>query len=350
VAVSLAGESSADPEQDSNSDAPYAGAVYVYDRRLGTPLQYVKAPTPRAREFFGESMALSGSWLAVGAPGNDEGATDSGAVYLYKLSDRGVENGVFAPAAQVIKALTPTPNSLLGRAVALDGDWLVAGAPAATGPGGELGAGKVLVYRRFGDAWQHVVELNSPFPTYAGFFGYAVSMSGNRFAVGAVGATACNADEKPRPRWHGAVYVVTLNGDDWSVGPCLTSRKGGAPLGFGGSVALLGDQLAIAAPWDSNGLPDEPPQSRPLSGAVYLYEYSSAEGFHETKYIKAPNQHALDLFGFPVALRPGLLLVGAAGQSGSQASVSARPEAAPATAAGAAYLFSLSEGAASETR
>jgi hypothetical protein len=347
VVVGATGESSAtggpnvDPETDTNNDASYAGAVYVYDRRsesLGSPRQYLKAPKPRSYDLYGYALALSESWLAVGAPGNDEEARDSGSVYLYKL-----ENGVFVPHGTGIKAPAPSEESFFGRAIAMEGDVMVIGAPVTTGPGGERGAGRVFVYRRNGDDWRYVADLFSPFPSYRAFFGFSVSLSGNRFAVGSTGAPSCGPHEPLGSWWRGAAYVVTLNGDALSVGPCLAARTGGPAPGFGGSVALLGDQLAISAPWDTNGPPGEPAGSSPFTGAAYLYEYSPEHGFLETKYIKAPNAHVNDSFGFPVALMPGVIAIGSVNQSGDQESIEARPEDDPASSSGAAYLFRLPE-------
>lgn len=77
--------------------APESGAVYVF-RRTGTAWQqeaYVKASNTGANDEFGQSVALSGDTLAIGAPleasaaqgvgGNqdDNSATESGAVYNF---------------------------------------------------------------------------------------------------------------------------------------------------------------------------------------------------------------------------------------------------------------------------
>lgn len=77
-----------------------AGAVYVYTRDamdVWTQQAYIKASNTGVDDYFGVNVALSddGSTLAVGASGEDSGATDiagdqadnsadgSGAVYVY---------------------------------------------------------------------------------------------------------------------------------------------------------------------------------------------------------------------------------------------------------------------------
>jgi FG-GAP repeat len=86
---------------DQNNNADFSGAVYVFSRSdsgsAWTQRAYVKASNTEAGDRFGASLALSadGATLAVGAGseggsatgigGNqaDNGASFSGAVYLY---------------------------------------------------------------------------------------------------------------------------------------------------------------------------------------------------------------------------------------------------------------------------
>ena len=88
LAVGAEQESSAargaDGAQDDNS-APFSGAVYVF-RRTGTSWQqtaYVKASNTTELHVFGRSVAVSEDTLAVGAPEEDSGFEDSGAVYIF---------------------------------------------------------------------------------------------------------------------------------------------------------------------------------------------------------------------------------------------------------------------------
>jgi len=69
-----------------NSNAPDSGAVYVFTRSGGawTQKAYLKASNNNAGAQFGDSVALSGSSLAVGAWfETNNGAPKSGAVYVF---------------------------------------------------------------------------------------------------------------------------------------------------------------------------------------------------------------------------------------------------------------------------
>ena len=75
------------------------------------------------RDAFGAAVALDGNLLAVGAPSDDEGGNDSGAVYLYWRDQPGSWN-----FDQKLKASSPAGEREFGEAVAL-GESLLVGTP-----------------------------------------------------------------------------------------------------------------------------------------------------------------------------------------------------------------------------
>jgi hypothetical protein len=52
----------------------------------GALLQLLANPTPKTGDGFGSAVAISGTRVIVGAPGDDTGATDSGSAYVYDLA------------------------------------------------------------------------------------------------------------------------------------------------------------------------------------------------------------------------------------------------------------------------
>ena len=100
VAVSgnnlLVGASNEDSQGVRNS-----GAAYLFDAATGDLLQTLLNPSPVEAEDFGGSVAVSGNNLLIGASYDDnQGATFSGAAYLYQLA---------SPPTTV-----PEPGSALG--------------------------------------------------------------------------------------------------------------------------------------------------------------------------------------------------------------------------------------------
>ena len=97
VVVGAPSEASSNPNiLFQNNNAPYSGAAYVFVRTGTTWMQqaYVKASNTDPDDLFGYSVALSGSWVVVGAIGEDSNTTglystpnnnanESGAAYIY---------------------------------------------------------------------------------------------------------------------------------------------------------------------------------------------------------------------------------------------------------------------------
>ena len=155
LAVAAQGEASAAKGvggDQSDTSAPYAGAVYVFARSGVTWSQqaYIKASNADPQAWFGTGLALSadGSTLAAGSlledsaakgiAGDqaDQSALDSGAAYVFTRS------GVTWSQQAYIKASNTGAGDVFGGTVALsaDGVTLAVGArsekSAATGIGG----------------------------------------------------------------------------------------------------------------------------------------------------------------------------------------------------------------------
>lgn len=297
-----------------------AGAVYVFTRSGSAWSQqaYIKASSPGAGDSFGGALALSadGNTLAVGAGGEDSGATGingnqadnsasaSGAVYVYTRS-----GSIWSQQAYVKASNTEELDSF-GAAVALsaNGNVLAVGATGessnARGINGDQtnnsnpDAGAVYVFGRTGSAWsqQAYVKASNTDPTYilrilnagprfAGeHFGAAVAISadGTTLAIGAPDEDGDSmgvngSQDEDTKRSVGAVYVFSQTTGSWSqkayVKPTVTSYA----LEFGNATSLSfdGRMLAVGAHneySDATGVNGATTSSVKFgSGAVYLY-------------------------------------------------------------------------------
>lgn len=67
-----------------------AGVAYQFQRtESGWQQQFVLETEQRAEDAFGAAVATDGEFIAVGETGDDEGAQDSGAVYIFHLATEG---------------------------------------------------------------------------------------------------------------------------------------------------------------------------------------------------------------------------------------------------------------------
>jgi len=67
-----------------DTGASDAGAAYLFDGTTGALVHTFQKPTPAAADWFGVSVAGVGNNVLVGGWGDDTGATDAGAAYLFE--------------------------------------------------------------------------------------------------------------------------------------------------------------------------------------------------------------------------------------------------------------------------
>jgi hypothetical protein len=268
-----------------------AGAVHFYNLASGTPATAVASlfNPGVAADYFGSSVALSGSRLAVGAYRDDTGgANDSGIVYIYSLSGG-------APSSPSLTLPNPTPGTSdqFGRSIGLSGAKLVVGAfQDDTGAGN---AGSAYVYDLGGASPTTPLTINNPAPASNDRFGIAVAISGNLVAVGAYQDDAGAADS-------GSAYVFDLSTGTPTVPITqLSNPYVGQGDQFGSAVAIFGDFLAVGAPLDDAGAQD--------AGTAYLYFLNETNSPTFEELGLTPNMGII--FGFTVSISGTLVAVGA---------------------------------------
>lgn len=228
-----------------------AGSAYVFDLASAgptVPTVTLTNPSPAANDRFGNSVAVSGARVVVGAFLDDTGAADAGSAYVFDLN---------SPTPRIPVATlnnpAPQPSAQHGWSVACSGSLVAVGARADST--GAAFAGIARVYD-FASATPTVpiITLTNPSPTASGNFGYSLSMSGQRLAVGTFsGATHA-----------GCAYLFDLSRTNPTV-PAVTinNPSPGYGDGFGNSVALDGSTLVVGCLLDDTTGQD--------NGAAYVY-------------------------------------------------------------------------------
>ena len=358
-----------------------AGAAYVYERVGGTWLfaAYLKAPNAGQYDYFGDSVALDGDTLIVGAGGEGSCSTtpvsttassnnrcgNRGAAYVYERV------GITWLFTAYLKAPNAGPGDDFGNSVALDGDTLIVGAhyenscsttPVSTTASSDNGchhSGAAYVYVRVGGAWQFHAYLKAPNTGQDDEFGGSVALDGDTLIVGAWFDDSCSTTPVSTTAAAdngcgnaGAAYVYERVGITWRFAAYLKAPNAGQYDWFGVTVALDGDTLIVGAELEDSC--STTPVSTTASwdtgcshaGAAYVYERVGGT-WRFAAYLKAPNAGQDDHFGASVALDGDTLIVGADEES----SCSTTPVSTTASsdnrcsAAGAAYVYVRADGA-----
>ena len=284
---------------------PDFGKAYLYQRQ-GTAWQLSQPLiTPDFLQGqFGGAVALSETWLAVGAPGPVATSTSTngdGSVYLYSL-----QNGTWV-YRQTLSA--PQPAGRFGASLALDGDQLIVGAPTSSRNPGDS-SGLVHAYRFDGSEWQADAEF--PLPDLNqhsnGQFGAALALQGNTLAVAAplMSIPDPNALNLSHPQ---AGRVFLYSWDDgtqaWKLGGSfLQEREFSDKDRFGTSLTL-----ADRGQWLLVGTPGYEPSKRLANaGRAYLYQITGSGPTPAQQFEGTGKNHGL---GRSVAMLPNAAFIGA---------------------------------------
>jgi hypothetical protein len=282
---------------------------------------YLKASNAGASDQFGWAVAISGSTIVVGAPLEDsnqttitnndgqpghpdnDSATDSGAVYVFKRD----ANGDWIQDA-CLKASNAEANDYFGIRVAISGSTIVVGAyledsnqTTITNNDGQPGhpdndsatdSGAVYVFKRDANGdWIQDAYLKASNAEGGDFFGLSVAISGSTIVVGA---------------WSEDSNQTTITNTD---GSASTDNSAGN------------------------------------SGAVYVFKRDGSGNWIQDAYLKASNAEASDSFGWSVAISGSTIVVGASNEDSSQTTITNADGTAStdnsASNSGAVYIFKL---------
>ncbi|MFW6089380.1 MAG: choice-of-anchor B family protein [Gemmatimonadota bacterium] len=222
------------------------GVVYAYGTDASgewTERARLTAPDEERMDDFGRAIAVDGNTMVVGAPRKRDG---SGVAYAFERPSVDAdwrEAGVVEPPSE-------GDHSGFAMSLALSGDDLFVGSPAVDGTG-------VVYHLRQADGEWSLQDVIRPEGTEEGAevdaededggaagFGAAMSLEGDRLLVG---APASDSDA-------GRVYFYERGADGtWAEARAVTpvAQVAGPRAGFGSSVLLDGDRAFVGVPGES---------------------------------------------------------------------------------------------------
>lgn len=222
-----------------DSDSENDGTAYEYVFRSGLwtyRTEIIPATEPADEAYFGQSVAIQGDLLVIGA--RNDNPNKAGAVYVFRQTSTGW--------CQIAR-LTPQDgekNDQYGFTVAVGGNTIAVGARRADfvkGTKAETDEGAAFVYSVNGNNVEFVTMLTASDAGAGDEFGQSIAIAGDVIAVGAPKADiGQNADS-------GAVYLFRRSGNRWLEFNKVTASDGAAGDGFGYSLAARGNQMVTGA-------------------------------------------------------------------------------------------------------
>lgn len=243
------------------------GSVYVFTRDSGgiwTEQQKITALDESPGDLFGQTLALNGNTLVIGATGDDDGGPGTGSAYIYTRDSAGTWS-----FQQKITAGTPSDYDNFASALTADGDTLAVAASGYDYSSTVTNSGIVYIFTRdSAGIWSQQQSLLPPANDVSGkIFGKSIALDGDDIIIGAdfddqLGSSA------------GAAYLFRrdLTGN-WNQVQKLLAGDGTTGDYFGHSVDIEGDKLVIGA----YGVDDNAEQG----GAAYVFSRDASGVWNE---------------------------------------------------------------------
>lgn len=235
----------------TTGDNGYDGSAHVYRwDGVGGSWTFEQRIVPadlQNDDGFGVA-AIDGDRMVVSSAKDDDLGSDSGSAYVFEWN-----GSSWVETAKLFASDGAAQDRFGGwtGALAIEGDRIVVGASFDDDLGAE--SGSVYVFELEGSSWVEKAKLTASDGAAGDYFGAKVSLVGDRMVVGA------NGNESNR----GAVYVFELIGSSWVETDKVTASDGAADEGFGYSVALDANHIAVGARYEDGPGGDE--------GAAYVF-------------------------------------------------------------------------------
>ncbi|MGK7877290.1 MAG: PEP-CTERM sorting domain-containing protein [Xenococcaceae cyanobacterium] len=246
VSVAIDGDNVLIGARNDDSAGTDTGAAYLFDVN-GNLLQTFLNPAPNFNDNFGESVAISGNNVLVGATDDDTGAINSGAAYLFDATTGGLLKTFLNPSVD--------PGDAFGGTIAIEGNNVLIGATRDDTSAPNAG----IAYLFDAITGDRLETFFNPTPSNNEGFGSSIAVDGNNVLIGSAASDVASRS--------GIAYLFDINDGNnplqtfFNPTPATDdffSTGGGEP------VAIKGDKILIGARADDLGATN--------NGAAYLYD------------------------------------------------------------------------------
>ena len=164
--------------------------------------------------------------------------------------------------------------------IARQGDLMVVGIRLTNTQAG-LNLGSAYIYERLNNQWMPVETLIPNDLSDQDGFGGTVALDGDTIAVAATGHDAAGLNA-------GAVYIYHYDGTNWTLQQKLLPAFANGQDGFGMAIGISGDRMLIGSTGNSIG--------GNFAGAVYAYSFDGSSWVMD-QLLRPTDNDAVDFFG-----------------------------------------------------
>ncbi|MEE8451940.1 MAG: S8 family serine peptidase, partial [Thermoguttaceae bacterium] len=180
-AVAISGDTALIGANYDDQSGTLSGAAYIFhfDGNQWVQQQKLMAANAERSDFLGHSVSLSGEMAVLGAVGDDDGGTNAGSALVFRF------DGQQWIETQTLIADDADRGESFGESVAIDGTTLIVGARSEDHAGPYSGA--AYAFHFDGDQWTQQQKLTASDADRYDSFGQTVAVSGQIAVVGAYG-------------------------------------------------------------------------------------------------------------------------------------------------------------------
>lgn len=280
-----------------------------------------------SRDQLGDSTAISGNILVVGAPRDSSNGKDSGAVYIYSLTG-GASAGW--QLSQKLMLQNAQPDELFGAAVTTNGELIIVGAPGDDEHGQHSGAVYIFAPASGQSGqWVMTAKLVAKDAAEEDRFGASVAIDGPKLLIGAPIKNSSPVVHEPAAAKSsgfiqqgftflaegvvdegigaGAAYIFSHTpgaSPAWIQTAKLLAKEGGTGDVLGNAVAISGNVAVVGAVgndiFDNIG-----------AGSAHIFTLNPADGVWHEIELWASDQFVDDHYGSDVAIVGDTIAIGA---------------------------------------
>ena len=216
-----------------------SGSAYVFERMAGTWVERQKllASDGQAGDLFGAEVSISGDDAIVGALQDDDNGSASGSAYIFERVA-----GTWTQQQKLL-ASDGQAGDLFGAEVSISGDDAIIGAQRDDDNG--INSGSAYIFERVAGTWTQQQKLLASDGQEGDYFGASALISGDDVIVGTIYDDDNGTDS-------GSAYVFERVAGTWVERPKFLASDGQAGDIFGFAVSISGDNFIVGALGDDD--------------------------------------------------------------------------------------------------
>ena len=298
----------------SPGDDTSSGSAYIFEEDSSANVWSQTAKLTHTDgatwDYFGRSVAISGSIAAIGVYGDDEVGSSSGSVFIFEQNQLTGE----WDQTSILTANDGGVSDNFGYSIDIWNNSIISSAYR------DDNQGSAYIFERDSTTglWTQISKLTATDGSEDDYFGWSVAITDNMAIIGARG-------DDDSGSLSGSAYIFEQDSGTgvWEQKAKLTASDGATDDNFGYSVGISDNGIAVVgAPYNVHKGVE--------SGSAYIFEKDSATA-EWTQIMKLSSNDGADddNFGMAVAIQDSLIIAGAPKDDGNNENT------------GSVYIFDL---------